>query len=174
MGNFGLYSSWESSNDNVSYDIDHKKGWSTRLSFSGQNRSFWEIYYASSDVVLSPLTSPSLNFNLSTLHLGASRLFDNRESKARTLQDYYGASVGLTRFSPNNFSGQLSDDFSFSLFSGIKGELSDNLFFTLEGRVLVVVLDSATTLTCKGSCNFVIKSELWTHLQFQAGLTFRF
>ena len=169
LGGYGIYSPWSSANNNDSYDIQNKNSKSAQLLYQPNKSTSFGIYYSDGQVELDLTESASLDFNISKVELVSTKYTDSK-----SMTEYFGAGVGITQFSPLSFSGSRKDDLSFSFFAGAQLELTDNIAFILDGRAHFVVLDSVTNIACSGGCIVQIKSEVWSHLQLNAGISIRF
>ncbi len=169
LGSYGLYASWEDQDTDQSIGIDHRQSLSGRLMWVTGGEFNWELYYNRADVDVDINENSSLVVNIETYQLGAVK-----ESDSRSMKEYYGAGLGLTRFNPEFPGARSEEDISFSFFGGVETFLTDHLALTFDARLQFVVLDSATTIICDGGCLVKIKSELWGGLQLGAGLAYRF
>jgi|GEM_PF-3494467 len=165
----GLYTPWESNQSSESYDIAHEGGNAFSIQMSTSDERAWELYASDFQVELDLNNGQNLFFDLTTTQLGALKL-----SHGKSFSEYYGAGIGVTHFSPRSFDGSGKDDLSFAFFSGVRFNVTENIAFSLDGRMQFVILDSVTNIACSGGCLIQIKSDVWSHLQLQAGLTFRF
>ncbi|WP_444994668.1 hypothetical protein [Aliikangiella sp. IMCC44359] len=173
LSNYGFYASWKSEQSTETFDVSHQNSFALKNVWRSAGEYAWEIYFSEQQVKLKQLEFKTINnlahFELKSLQLGALK-----ENPFSWGSEYYGAGVGVTRFTARADELNPSENISLSFFGGLQMKITQHFLLSFEGRMQLHLLDSMTSVNCSPECDIDIKSQTWSSLQIGAGLTYRF
>ncbi len=156
-------------------DIDDAKSYGFILNIDERPGAAYEFLYShQSSKLRSGIYTPSnvlFDIDIDYIHMGGILLKPVNEYT----QGFFGATIGITHFSPN-LSGYTSESVvSFSLTGGYKYTLSRHLGLRLDIRAYGASVNSNTAVFCSnGSCSIRFSGDLFTQFEANAGLVIRF
>jgi len=117
-----------------------------------------------------PVTVPLFYSNVDYYHIGGTFLF-----ATEGVQPFFVATIGATRFSPQQAGLESDTKFSFGAGGGVRIPLTRNFGFRLEGRAYGTVLSNDSAVFCSGSnCLIHASGTLLWQYEANAGVYLAF
>lgn len=156
-------------------DVDDAKSYGAIINVDERPGAAYEFLYShQSSQLRSGIYAPTnvlFDIDIDYIHVGGILL----KPVNQYTQGFFGATIGITHFSPN-LSGYASESVvSFSLTGGYKYTLSQHLGFRLGLRAYGASVNSNTAIFCQnGACSIRFSGNLFTQFEANAGLVIRF
>jgi opacity protein-like surface antigen len=84
------------------------------------------------------------------------------------------AGIGATFFDPDDSTLDSDTRFSMQVGGGTAYRLTDNLLLRIDARWIPAFFNESSSGICSGGCVIAVKSETYSQIQVNAGITFRF
>ncbi len=160
-------------------DLDDAASYGLIVNWPAEANTEWEIYLSrqSTSLELDSLFAPDddalADLDITFLQAGGTYLFEG--DKARP---YIVATVGASRFEPDDSAFDSETFFAFGLGGGVKVAPTSRLGLRLEGRVLGSVVNSDSAVFCRSGpaangCLVAVSGSVVWQWEVLAGLVFR-
>jgi len=160
-------------------DLDDAASYGLIVNWPAEANTEWEIYLSRQSTsldtngLLTPDLTPLPDLDISFLQAGGTYLFEG--DKARP---YIVATVGASRFEPDDSDFDSETFFAFGIGGGIKVAPTSRVGLRLEGRVLGSLVSSDSAVFCRSGpeangCLVAVSGSVVWQWEVLAGLVFR-
>ncbi len=160
-------------------DIDDASGFGLIVNWPSIDNTEWEIYLSRQSTTLDtaglfvPPETPPTDLDISYLQAGGTYWFEGERARP-----YIVATVGASRFEPDDSSFDSETFFSFGIGGGYKIAPTSRVGLRLEGRILGSVVDSDKSVFCRSGgaasgCLIAVSGSVVWQWEVLAGLVFR-
>jgi hypothetical protein len=170
----------EESDADADVDISDDSSYGVIVNWPAEPYTEYEVYYSrqSTSLETNSLFAPGDpvldELTISYLQLGGTYLFEGERGRP-----FMMATIGASRFEPDNSDYDSETFFAFSIGGGYKLALTPRIGLRLEGRVLGSVINSDSAVFCRSDavssgCLIAVKGNLVWQWEMGAGLRIRF
>lgn len=158
---------------NQELDLDDSSAFGLKLNIRDDNQTTWEFQYAKQETQTVTPTQTVIDVTVEKFELGGTY-----EVNSEPTRPYVAATVGVSRFEPQD--NTLKDDtyFSFSLGGGVQFFADRPLGVSVDARWVAAVIDEDSDVFClsSGGLTCVIQTDAGLASQFRVfvGLNARF
>jgi opacity protein-like surface antigen len=160
-------------------DVDDASSFGLMVNWPAEENTEWEVYLnrqstsLEAEGLFTPPDTPPTDLDITYLQVGGT--YWGQGERARP---YFVATVGASRFEPDDSSFDSETFFAFTVGGGYKIAPTSRLGLRLEGRVLGSLVDSDSSVFCaSGSaasgCLIRVSSSVVWQWEVLAGLVFR-
>lgn len=160
-------------------DIDDAAAFGLIVNWPAEDNTEWELYVSRQSTSLDtgglfdPAEAPLTKLDISYLQAGGTYWFDGER-----VRPYIVATVGASRFEPDDSAFDSETFFAFGIGGGYKIMPTSRIGLRLEGRVLGSVVDSDEAVFCRSGaaangCLIAVSSNVVWQWEVMAGLVFR-
>ena len=168
---------FEDKNSDAELEVDESSSYGLILNFPADAKTEWEIYVSRQPTELKTgglfVGRPVLDLDVDYYQLGGTYLGDGKN-----LLPFFVATVGASRFNPDESGFDTETFFAFTFGGGIKTSPENRLGLRLEGRVFGSLIDGGSDVFCQGSggatCLIEVRGTVLWQWEVNAGLIFRF
>jgi len=174
----GEFESAEEGND-TAIDIDDASSFGLIVNWPSVENTEWEIYLGRQSTSLEtqglfvPPDTPPVDLDISYLQAGGTYWFDGERARP-----FIVATVGASRFEPDDSSFDSETFFAFGVGGGYKIAPTSRLGLRLEGRVFGSIVESDEAVFCRSGgaasgCLIAVSGSVVWQWEVMAGLVFR-
>lgn len=160
-------------------DIDEASSVGLIVNWPSVANTEWEIYLGrqatslETDALFAPTDTPSADLDITYLQAGGTYWFDGERARP-----FIVATVGASRFEPDDSSFDSETFFAFGIGGGYKIAPTSRIGLRLEGRLFGSVLDSDEAVFCRSGgavsgCLVSVSGSVVWQWEVTAGLVFR-
>ena len=169
----------EAGTTNQDVDLDDAASYGLIVNWPAEANTEWEIYLSRQSTSLettdlfAPDQTPLADLDISYLQAGGTYFFEGERARP-----YIVATVGASRFEPDDSAFDSETFFAFGIGGGVKLAPTSRLGLRLEGRVLGSVVNSDSAVFCRSgpaanSCLVAVSGSIVWQWEVLAGLVFR-
>lgn len=163
----------------VTLDLDDAASYGLIVNWPAEENTEWEIYLGRQATAIQtegaflPGEEPPTDLDISYLQVGGTYYFEGEQARP-----YIVATVGASRFEPDESSYDSETFFAFGIGGGYKVAPTSRFGLRLEGRVFGSLVDSDEAVFCQSGgaasgCLIAVNGNIVWQWEVLAGVTFR-
>ncbi len=158
---------------NQELKLDDSNAFGIKLNIRAGDQATWEIQYARQKTQTATLALPLIDVTIEKIEFGGTY-----EISPEPTRPYVAATIGISRFEPQNATFRDDSYFSFSVGGGVKFFSDRQVGINIDARWMGAVIDENTDIFCLSADGLtcLVKTEAGVISQFRlfAGFNVRF